>query len=100
VSGGLPRHLVDILSGILYIFTKEYPQLANTIMTQLLIKSDFQPFVSQPPQAGNKTSESQILASSISKEQKAGFIKSMLRFFFILQHLTASFLSANFLFIK
>ena len=90
VSGGLPRHLVDILSGILYVFTKEYPQLTNTILTQLLIKNDFQPFVSpalqQQQQAGsNKVTqlaagETQILSSTISKEQKSGFIKSLLRY--------------------
>jgi hypothetical protein len=58
-------------------------------MTQLLIKNDFQPFVSpalqqQPQQqaSGSKTvsTEHQLLASTISKEQKSGFIKSLLRF--------------------
>lgn len=84
ISGGLPRHLVDILSGILYTFIKEYPQLTNTILSQILIKNDFQPFEFQKQQfqrqgaTATTSSESQIIATTLSKEQKSGFIKSLL----------------------
>jgi hypothetical protein len=81
VGGGLPRHLVDILSGILYVFIKEYPQLTNTILNQILVKNDFQPFFQPPQKAATNGSgqDSQLISSVLSKEQKAGFLKSLLR---------------------
>lgn len=78
MSGALPRHLVDILSGILYVYIKEYPQLTNSILNQLLIKSDFQPFQTTINNA-NQQSVSQPVSSVLSKEAKAAFIKSLLR---------------------
>jgi hypothetical protein len=75
ITGGLPRHLVDLLSGTLYIFLKEYPQLTNTILTNILIKMDFQPFnVNQQPNQPNAN-----MTALLSKEQKAVFIKSLLK---------------------
>lgn len=73
ISGALPRHLVDILSGILFTFVKEYPQLTNSVLHQILIKSDFQPFLITQP-----TAESQP-NSQLTREQKASFIKSVMR---------------------
>ncbi|RNA37481.1 importin-13 isoform X1 [Brachionus plicatilis] len=76
ISGALPRHLVDILSGILYIFVKEYPQLTNSLLNQILIKNDFQPYgITQQSAA---TAESQTTSLHLSKEQKQGFVKSIL----------------------
>ena len=84
VGGGLPRHLVEILSGILYVFVKEYPQMTNTVMNQILIKNDFQPFfqpaAKAPPSqtSSSSSSEPQLISSVLSKEQKAVFLKSLL----------------------
>jgi hypothetical protein len=64
---------------------KEYPQMTNTILNQILIKSDFQPpqFVNPQLQQQQQQSQANAAANSISisltKEQKAGFIKSLLR---------------------
>lgn len=68
---------MDILSGILYIFVKEYPQLTNSLLNQILIKNDFQPYgVSQQPVVAG---ESQTTILHLSKEQKQAFVKSILR---------------------
>jgi hypothetical protein len=62
---------------------KEYPQMTNTILNQILIKSDFQPPQFVNPQLQQQQSQANAAANSISisltKEQKAGFIKSLLR---------------------
>lgn len=75
ISGSLPRHLVDLLAGILYTFTKEYPQLTNVILTQFLINMDFQPNVSQQQQQAS--SSNNLITTSLSKEQKLIFIRSV-----------------------
>ncbi|CAF0805984.1 unnamed protein product [Brachionus calyciflorus] len=78
ISGGLPRHLVDILSGILYTYVKEYPQLTNSILHQILIKNDFQPLllVQQPNTSGEV--QQNIPSQHLTKEQKQSFVKSVL----------------------
>jgi hypothetical protein len=78
----LPRHLVDILAGIFYIYNKEYPQLTNSILNTILIKNEFQPFsaaiaASTNNQNGNPSTNP--TSSMLSKEQKQAFIESMKR---------------------
>lgn len=76
----MPRHLVDILASVLHVMVKEYPQLANTIFTQQLIKIDFQPISLTPKMQQVSPEQSSAPTPILSKEQKAAFIRSMLRF--------------------
>ena len=86
ISGGLPRHLVDILASVLHILIKEYPQLTNTVLTQILVKTDFQPISLAPkpqqamPNASGQQQANLTPTTILSKEQKAAFIRSLLRF--------------------
>ena len=89
ISGSLPRHLVDILAGIFYIYNKEYPQLTNSILNMILIKNEFQPFSAAIAAASNSlngggNSSTNQTNSMLSKEQKMAFIESMKRYFFSL----------------
>jgi hypothetical protein len=81
ISGGLPRHLVDILAGILYVFTREYPQLTNIMLNQFLINMDFQPNVPiqshQQQQQQNEPQSNNLITTSLTKEQKLIFIRSV-----------------------
>lgn len=76
ISGALPRHLVDILAGIFYIFVKEYPQLTSSMFNSVLIKSEFQPFL---PNMAGQTSPDGSFKSFLSKEQKQGFINVLFK---------------------
>lgn len=78
MTGSLPRHLVDILAGIFYIYCKEYPQLTNQILQTILIKNEFQPFSTLNP-ATNQNLPVSSNQSQLSKEQKIAFIDSMKR---------------------
>ena len=84
ISGGLPRHLVDILAGILYVFTREYPQLTNIMLNQFLINMDFQPNLpiqsqqqQQQQQQINESQSNNLITTSLTKEQKLIFIRSV-----------------------
>jgi len=82
ISGSLPRHLVDILAGIFYIYNKEYPQLTNSILNTILIKNEFQPFSAAIAAATNNQNgnpSTNPTSSMLSKEQKQAFIESMKR---------------------
>lgn len=83
ISGALPRHLVDLLAGILHVFIKEHPQLTSKLLNQILIKSDFQPIaINIQPPSQSQQQQHQPSPVSLTKEQKAAFIRSLLRFVF------------------
>lgn len=77
ISGLLPRHLVDILAGILYIYNKEYPQLINCILNTILIKNEFQPFAQISTTSNQNTT---IPNQSLTRDTKLAFIDSMKRY--------------------
>ena len=79
ISGGLPRHLVEILASALYAFNREYPQLMNAILQQILINMNFQPHLTSAALAsGAKLSDGNAQQQQLlSKEQKTIFIRSV-----------------------
>lgn len=78
ISGALPRHLVDILASVYYIFVKEYPQLTNNMLNSILIKADFQPFLPPPNLSqANPAPNTPNIKSFLTKEQKQAFIKAL-----------------------
>lgn len=79
ISGALPRHLVDILAGIYYIFVKEYPQLTSSMLNSILIKADFQPFAPPPPNQQPGQQNTASFKSFLTKEQKTAFINSLFK---------------------
>lgn len=79
ISGALPRHLVDILAGIYFIFVKEYPQLTNSMLNSILIKADFQPFLPPPNMPAQSPQGDSNFKSYLTKEQKQGFINSIFK---------------------
>ncbi len=76
----MPRHLVDILAGIFYIFNKEYPQLTNSILNLILIKNEFQPFSTLTAMPNGSQLQPTGHTNQLSKEQKQAFIESMKRY--------------------
>jgi hypothetical protein len=68
----LPRHLVDILASILHSFVKEYPQLTNSILNQILSSSSFTP-------VNNSLAVTSPASTNVSSSQhKAKFMRSIL----------------------
>jgi hypothetical protein len=75
---------VDILSGILFAYIKEYPQLTVELLNQLLVRSDFQPFSLQNLQTQTESTAAAAAAATaptvlLSKEQKSAFIGAINR---------------------
>lgn len=64
--------MVDILAGILHAFVKEYPQLTNNVLNQILSSSSFTPV------NNSLATSSPTTVNASNSQHKAKFMRSIL----------------------